>query len=443
MSQPALFQENLNLKSHSRFVSSVDVEELGIDSALLDRLVATGPLCFLDFEATGLDPREEALIEAGAVIVREGQREAEIFNTFIHTDRVLSAFIRRLTGITQDDVAEAPAARDVAEALDEFIGEVPVVAHNTRFESSWLVRAVSPRFEAHPFLDTVELLALAYPDTRNLKLDTFCRERLDRKERHRALDDALDTLRVTVGIFEDAAAGSLNGANARTALRTFMPDSGWTGHLSELPAPRHGKPAGDPADRQTDIQAGAKAVPFDLEAISARLADEELCARFVPGYRHRPAQVELLERIRDCLTGKNGQTVHVCEAGTGIGKTLAYLAVAIPFARERGEQVIVSTSSKLLQRQLMEKDPHRLIEGCICTMWAIGAHVAYIYVRCELVKSIRRLESAIEEARNKGYLGRRPFGKNFSMEIHVHTMDFGMLGRMNILQHKRQRALKH
>ncbi|MEE8312629.1 MAG: helicase C-terminal domain-containing protein [Candidatus Binatia bacterium] len=356
MSQPALFQENLNLKSHSRFVSSVDVEELGIDSALLDRLVAAGPLCFLDFEATGLDPREEALIEAGAVIVREGQREAEIFNTFIHTDRVLSAFIRRLTGITQDDVAEAPAARDVAEALDEFIGEVPVVAHNTRFESSWLVRAVSPRFETHPFLDTVELLALAYPDTRNLKLDTFCRERLDRKERHRALDDALDTLRVTVGIFEDAAAGSLNGANARTALRTFMPDSGWTGHLSELPAPRHGKPVGDPADRQTDIQAGAKAVPFDLEAISARLADEELCARFVPGYRHRPAQVELLERVRDCLTGKNGQTVHVCEAGTGIGKTLAYLAVAIPFARERGEQVIVSTSSKLLQRQLMEKD---------------------------------------------------------------------------------------
>ncbi len=71
-------------------------------------------------------------------------------------------------------------------------------------------------------------------------------------------------------------------------------------------------------------------------------------------------------------------------------------------------------------RQLMEKDPHRLVEGCICTMWAIGAHVAYIYVRCELVKSIRRLESAIEEARKKGYLGRRPFGKDFPMEIHVH-----------------------
>ena len=143
MSQPARFQENLNLKSHGPFVSTVDVEELGIDPALLDRLVAAGPLCFLDFEATGLDPKEDTLIEAGAVIVREGQREAEIFNTFIHTDRVLSAFIRRLTGITQDDVAGAPDAREVAEALDEYIGEVPIVAHNARFESSWLVRAVS------------------------------------------------------------------------------------------------------------------------------------------------------------------------------------------------------------------------------------------------------------------------------------------------------------
>src|SRR5690606_20596079 len=62
-------------------------------------------------------------------------------------------------------------------------------------------------------------------------------------------------------------------------------------------------------------------------------------------------------------------------------------------------------------RQIMEKDPHRLVEGCIIAMRAIGAHVCYIYVRCELVKSIRRLEAAIEEARAKGYLGKRPFGK--------------------------------
>ena len=159
-----------------------------------------------------------------------------------------------------------------------------------------------------------------------------------------------------MGIFDDAAAGSPSGANARTALRTFVPSSGWIGHLSELPSPSRATNVGSKTDRRTDTQDAPEAVPFDLEAISTRLADEETCARFVPGYRHRPAQTELLERVRDCLSGKDGHTVHVCEAGTGIGKTLAYLAVAIPFARALGEQVIVSTSSKLLQRQLMEKD---------------------------------------------------------------------------------------
>lgn len=71
-------------------------------------------------------------------------------------------------------------------------------------------------------------------------------------------------------------------------------------------------------------------------------------------------------------------------------------------------------------RTLMELDPHRLIEGCIITMYAIGAHVGYIYVRCELVKSIARLEAAIVEARQRGYIGKRPFGIQHEIDIHVH-----------------------
>jgi NADH-quinone oxidoreductase subunit F len=71
-------------------------------------------------------------------------------------------------------------------------------------------------------------------------------------------------------------------------------------------------------------------------------------------------------------------------------------------------------------RTLMELDPHRLIEGCIITCYAIGAHVCYIYIRCELVKSIARVNAAIEEARAKGFLGLRPFGVNHAIEIFTH-----------------------
>ena len=71
-------------------------------------------------------------------------------------------------------------------------------------------------------------------------------------------------------------------------------------------------------------------------------------------------------------------------------------------------------------RTIMELDPHRLIEGCLISMRAIGAHVCYIYVRCELVTSIARLEAAIEDARKQGYIGARPFGVDHAMQIYVH-----------------------
>jgi NADH-quinone oxidoreductase subunit F len=71
-------------------------------------------------------------------------------------------------------------------------------------------------------------------------------------------------------------------------------------------------------------------------------------------------------------------------------------------------------------RTLMELDPHRLVEGCLITMRAIGAHVCYIYIRCELVTSIQRVGAAIEEARNRGYVGNTPFGVPHAAELYVH-----------------------
>jgi NADH-quinone oxidoreductase subunit F len=72
-------------------------------------------------------------------------------------------------------------------------------------------------------------------------------------------------------------------------------------------------------------------------------------------------------------------------------------------------------------RSIMEKNPHALVEGCIIAGYGIGAHAAYIYVRDELHLSKARLEGAIAEARAKGYLGNRPLGFDYPMEVYVHT----------------------
>lgn len=69
---------------------------------------------------------------------------------------------------------------------------------------------------------------------------------------------------------------------------------------------------------------------------------------------------------------------------------------------------------------LMERNPHLLLEGCAIGCHAIGAKVAYIYIRGEFYHVQRVLEAAIEEARAAGYLGRNVLGTGFDCEIHVH-----------------------
>lgn len=71
-------------------------------------------------------------------------------------------------------------------------------------------------------------------------------------------------------------------------------------------------------------------------------------------------------------------------------------------------------------RTLMELDPHRLIEGILISCYAINAACCYIYVRGELPLSISRLEKAIEQAREKGYVGENAMGSGKTIDIWVH-----------------------
>jgi len=71
-------------------------------------------------------------------------------------------------------------------------------------------------------------------------------------------------------------------------------------------------------------------------------------------------------------------------------------------------------------RQLLERDPHQLIEGIILSAYAIGAHQAFIYIRGEYPRPARRVQRAVDEAYEAGYLGRDIFGSGFDLELVVH-----------------------
>src|SRR5918911_7206 len=78
-----------------------------------------------------------------------------------------------------------------------------------------------------------------------------------------------------------------------------------------------------------------------------------LIARAHPEYEYRPGQIQMAEAVMRAFEERHHLIV---EAGTGTGKTLAYLVPAVAAALGRGARVVISTGTKNLQEQLMEKD---------------------------------------------------------------------------------------
>lgn len=71
-------------------------------------------------------------------------------------------------------------------------------------------------------------------------------------------------------------------------------------------------------------------------------------------------------------------------------------------------------------RYIMERDPHALLEGMIIAAYAIGSHKAYVYIRGDYYRSAHRLQRAIDEAREAGWIGADIQGSGFDLEVVIH-----------------------
>ncbi len=71
-------------------------------------------------------------------------------------------------------------------------------------------------------------------------------------------------------------------------------------------------------------------------------------------------------------------------------------------------------------RVIIHKDPHQLLEGMIIACYANNVHLAYIYIRGEMMDGARILQKAINEAKGKGFLGKNILGSGYDLEIYIH-----------------------
>ena len=103
----------------------------------------------------------------------------------------------------------------------------------------------------------------------------------------------------------------------------------------------------------TEPVPGREIRPLDTRELAATLRAGGALQRLHPGYEQRPGQVSMLQAVCDAF---NDEVIVAAEAGTGIGKSLAYLIPAVAWAAANDERVVVSTATINLQQQLLAQD---------------------------------------------------------------------------------------
>lgn len=149
-----------------------------------------------DFETTGLSPRTCSIIEVGALKVRNGE-VVDTFSSFINPHEPLPEAIVKLTGITDEDLSNAPDLSAVLPAFISFCEDLPLVAHNAYFDLSFFGHACTKLEINHSvcFIDTLTLSRISFPELPTHKLGDLilCLHLPTPPQNHRAVDDVVCT----------------------------------------------------------------------------------------------------------------------------------------------------------------------------------------------------------------------------------------------------------
>jgi DNA polymerase-3 subunit epsilon len=161
----------------------------------------------LDFETTGISPDYgDRAIEIGAVKIRGGEI-LERFQSLMNPGVRVSQFIENYTGITNQMVQDAPDAAEVMLEFADFIGDVPLVAHNASFDRRFLNTefALVGQGARDNFGCSMLISRRVYPDAPNHKLETLVRYKDLQTDGtfHRALADAEMTAYLWMAMAED------------------------------------------------------------------------------------------------------------------------------------------------------------------------------------------------------------------------------------------------
>jgi ATP-dependent DNA helicase DinG len=320
----------------------------------------------LDIETTGLDPQRDAIIEIGAVRFN-GRRIDAKWETLINPGRTIPPFITQLTGISNNMVANAPKIREILDDLVEFVGDAPVISHRVSFDLSFIRRQNALLY--NDSIDTYDMAAVLLPTIERYNLGALAQALrvIPPGRGHRGLNDALMTHGVYLRLHDLALDLPIDllaeivrmseplewGGNIgfRLALQERARETVSSRKASKpLTGPWFSeKPARPPEPLEPNPSVSA----LDPDEVAAVLEHGGAFSQQFPHYEYRPEQVEMLRAVTQALS--LGRHLMV-EAGTGVGKSIAYLVPAALWAIQNNLRVVISTNTINLQEQLIHKD---------------------------------------------------------------------------------------
>lgn len=338
---------------------------------------ATSYVAF-DLEATGLSPKADRIIEIGAVrYTADLQRVGEL-ELLVDPDMPIPLAVQRLVGITTEDVRGAPSPPEAVAQLADFCAGAELVTHGGAFDMHFVTALAPDAFRNRDVYDTLELARILLPS-----LETHALQQLSRRlglphtRPHRALSDAeatgalfavllrrarelppsarLEMRRVAalagspLGPFFRAAAEGADGA------RGVRPGTAASAVQRPRPAPEDGAGTAPQGTAATPRVQSSTALPLD-EAAAATLGPGGPLDTG-DGYEYREAQVQMARAVAQTIERQRRLLV---EAGTGVGKSLAYLVPLALWTARSHQRAVVATHTVNLQEQLADRDLPRL-----------------------------------------------------------------------------------
>ncbi len=341
----------------------------------------------VDIETTGLEYQKDRIIEFGAVQYTDGGPE-KTFSMLINPQIPIPRHITRITGLQDKDVEKSPTMAEIADEVLQFIGDHPIIAHNISFDLPFLeynfrkvksTGAGEEKIRDYLFLPNDKHDTLLFARTFLPFLPGYSLGRLaeyfhiEQEGAHRALPDAATAGQLFLNLVDIAVKTDMRDVRrlleilepTDESIKTFLL------HLQSLLAT--GKYHFESKlDRETFTYSanyyniiGEEDTPesgtlevqdIDESETGAFFGQDGTLQNTFGGFELRNEQVTMAQAVARAF---NQQEFLVAEAGTGTGKSLAYLFPAIkwsinnygPFGR-----VVISTNTKNLQEQLFFKD---------------------------------------------------------------------------------------